>query len=58
MANSQSWCQQQQQCQHASPTIIGASIDYASSDAINYATNYGEHATGARLAASATTHAT
>jgi hypothetical protein len=33
----------------------GASTDYASSDATNYTTDYGEHATGVGSAASATT---
>jgi hypothetical protein len=55
------WCQleqqqqQQPQRQPASTTNTGASIDYASSDVANYATDYGEQAIGARLVASATT---
>jgi hypothetical protein len=50
--------QQQQQCQPASTTNTGASIDYASLDAANYATDYGEHATGVGSATSTTTPAT
>jgi hypothetical protein len=58
--HSQPWCQQQQQQQQrqpASTTNTGASTNYASSDAANYATDYGEHATGTGLAASTTTPA-
>jgi hypothetical protein len=58
--HSQLWCQreqQQQQCQPTSTTNTRASIDYASSDAANYAIDYGEHAIGARSVASATTPA-
>jgi hypothetical protein len=53
--HSQPWCQrEQQQQQPASTTNTRASIDYAGSDAANYATDYGEHATGTRSAASTT----
>jgi hypothetical protein len=56
--HSQPWCHHhQQQQQPTSITNTGAIIDYASSDVVNYATDYGEHATGARSAASATTPA-
>jgi hypothetical protein len=57
--HSQPWFyqEQQQQRQHASTTNTRASIDYASLDAANYATDYGEHAIGAGSAASATTPA-
>jgi hypothetical protein len=57
----QPWCQreqqQQQQRQLTSTTNIGACIDYANSDAANYAIDYGEYATGARSVASTTTPA-
>jgi hypothetical protein len=57
--HSQLWCQreQQQQCQPASTTNTRASIDYASSNVVNYAIDYGEHAIGAGPAASVTTPA-
>jgi hypothetical protein len=60
--HSQPWCQreqQQQQQEHqlTSTTNVGACIDYANSDAANYAIDYGEHATGARSVASTTTPA-
>jgi hypothetical protein len=59
--HSQPWGQreqqQQQQRKSASTTNTGASIDYASSDATNYETDYGKDATGAGSAASATTPA-
>jgi hypothetical protein len=57
--HSQPWCQreQQQQSHPTSTTNTGASIDYASSDAANYAIDYGEHATSAGTASSTTTFA-
>jgi hypothetical protein len=55
--HSQPWCQreQQQQQQPASTINTRASIDYASLDAANYATDYGKHATGVGSVVSATT---
>jgi hypothetical protein len=58
--HSQPWCQREQQQQQQQPTFAtntGASIDYASSDAANYATYNGEHAIGVGSATSATTPA-
>jgi hypothetical protein len=49
--HSQPWCQREQQQQQP------ISIDYASSDAANYATDNGEHAIGVGSATSATTPA-
>jgi hypothetical protein len=46
--------QRQQQCQPASTTNTGASIDHASPDAANHATNYGKHATSSSTTISAT----
>jgi hypothetical protein len=47
--------QWQLQCQPASTANTGASIDHASTDAANHATNYVKHAAGTRTTTSTTT---
>jgi hypothetical protein len=55
--HSQPWCQreQQQQCQQpTSTTNTCASVDNASSDVADHATNYGQHAASPRTSTSTT----